>query len=989
MAASLETGSDFVAAATLKAASATSPVLVGRNCELRGLLGAVARSPALAVVSGEAGVGKTRLVAELLRHSAVRDRRLLIGRCRPLRQPFVLEPVIDALRLVRERQVERALSPVTGVLRPLLPELERVLASEPRDADDPVIHRHLLFRAVLDVLASLGPAVCVLEDLHWADTHTAEFVRFAETHLPPNLTLIATFRREELADTSPLIALASRPPAGVAAERLTLQPLSRDEVRPLLAAILGTAEISEEFVGFVHGRTEGVPYAVEEVVRTIVERQDLVLHHGRWIRRAVSNLTVPDSISDSVAERVARLSPGARGIVEAAAVVAAPADLTMLAAIAELPNATALDGLREGLRAGVLVEEENGFCGIRHALANQAVYERLPRAARRQLHQRAAAALERVEPRPVAVLAHHYRAAGCRQEWIACAEAAADVAYAVHDDATAVELLRAVVADGNLLKGDLSRIALALARAAVRGLTARSDVIELLRVVLAEGGLPEAVSGELRFLLGILLVTAEDSVAGHREWERAVTELADRPGIAVTVMTHLAYPWVAAGSADDHLRWLGRAVEAAERTDDSVAHMMVASARAGTLLALGDPDAWEAVRALPVAPPPDASSPDATRMLVWGWLELAGTALLLGHFSRARCLLDTGTRVAEELGYRTALGAADASTLGLRWATGEWTGLEAEADRLADAYADSPLWSLQAAAVAGLLAASRGDLEKAERIFQVCRAGSKASAPTMYALASRELARIRLARGQAEEAWAMVAPGLEALEAKQIWAWSHWVLSEAVETMIATGRTDEAEELVVGAERGLCGRDAPWSDAALAVARGLVATARHEYPEAARWFADAERRYSAMPHPYEAARARERHGLALLLGGEPGGAEALHDAVGRFVTLGATHDERRVRRELRRQRIPQPSAWRGGRAGYGDRLSPREEVVARLAARGRNNAQIARELFLSPKTVEHHIGACLRKMKVRSRIELANRINTDDAASSRAVPRTP
>lgn len=969
----------------LEAVSATSPVLVGRDRELRALVAAVGRSPALAVVSGEAGLGKTRLVSELVRHTGLRDRRVLVGRCRPLRQPFVLEPVIDALRGLREQQLERALSPVTGVLRPLLPELDSVLAPAPKDADDPVIHRHLLFRAVLDVLGSAGPAVCVLEDLHWADTHTAEFIRFAETHLPSNLSVVATFRREDLADTSPLIALASRPVAGVALERVALAPLTHDEVRPLLAAILGTADISEEFVAFVHGRTEGVPYAVEEVVRLVVERQDLVLHHGRWIRRAVASLTVPESINDSVAERVARLSPTARRIVEAAAVVAAPADLEVLAAIAALANAAGLDALREGLRSGLLVEEETGACGFRHALANQAVYDTIPRAARRQLHERAAQALERVEPRPAALLAHHYRAAGRREEWIASAEAAADLAYAVHDDSTAVELLRAVVADGDLPPGDLSRIALSLARAAVRSLTARSDVIELLRAVLVDDELPRGVNGELRYLVGILLVTAEDGAEGHREWELAVDELADRPDLAVTVMTHLAYPWVGAGTGDQHLSWLRRAAEAAGGINDSVAHMMVASSRAGTLLAVGDLDAWAAVQALPSTPPAEAGSPDAIRMLVWAWLELGCTALLLGHFSRVRELLDTGTRIAEQFQYFTALGAVETTNLGLRWATGSWNGLEDEADRLADFYADSPLWSVQAAAVAGLLAATRGDLDKAERIFQVCRAEARASAPTMYALASGELARLRLRRGRPAEAWEVVAPGLEVLGAKQIWAWSHWIVADAVETMIATDRVNDAAGLILRVEHGLCGREAPWSEAALSVSRGLVAGARQHHVEAARWFADAVFRYGAMPHPYETARARERQALALLEAGEPGGAEGLHDAVGRFVTLGATQDVRRVRRELRRRRIPQPSEWRGGRAGYGDRLSPREEVVARLAARGRNNAEIARELFLSPKTVEHHIGSCMRKLKVRSRIELANRINAGDAASSSAV----
>ena len=970
------------AAAAPAGMSATSPVLIGRDRELRALLNVVMRPPALAVVQGEAGLGKTRLVSELLRQDDLREKRLLIGRCRPMRQPFVLEPVIDALHGARELHLQRPLSPVTGVLRPLLPELNHLLPPVPKEADDPLIHRHLLFRAVIDLLGSIGPTVCVLEDLHWADTYTAEFVRFAESHLPPTLSLVVTFRREDLADTSPLIALAARQTSGVGLERVSLAPLSRGEVRSLLAAMLRTNEISEEFVTFVHGRTEGIPFAVEEVLRLIVERQDLILHHGRWIRRAVSSLTVPESITDSVAERLGRLSPEARRIVEAAAVVGAPADAQLLASVAGFREQEVLEDLYEALCSALLVEDDSGRCSFRHTLASQAVYEGIPRAVRPVLHERVAEALEHVEPRPLAVLSHHYREAGRRSEWITCAEAAAALASALHDDGTAVDLLLDVVAKGALPPDELSRVAIKLARGAARGLTARPDVVAVVRRVLAEGQLPANVSGELRYLLGVLLVTADDGAGGHDEWQLAVSELRDCPDLAITVMTHLAYPWVSTGTGDDHLLWLQRAADAATRSADPIARMTVTASRAGTLLALGDPGAWEAVRALPHTTPPKASSSEATRLLVWTWLELGGTALLLGHFARAWDLLETATRIAERFEYLVSLGAAHVSRLGLRWATGAWDGLEAEADRLADAYADSPLWSIQAAAVSGFLAAARGDLDKAERIFRACFEGSQSSAPSMYALAAGQLARLRLTRSQPDAAWDIVKRGLDALEAKQIWAWSHWAATPAVETMIATDRLDDAVKLVGRIAEGLRGRDAPWSDASLSFCRGLVDAAAEHHADAARWFAGAEQRYGALPHPYESARAREHQALSLLAEGEPGSDAGLHDAVARFIALGATADERRVRLAMRRHNIPQPSSWRGGRIGYGNKLSPREEAVARLAARGRTNAEIARELFLSPKTVEHHIGSCMRKLKVRSRIELANRLTADETSAS-------
>ena len=964
----------------------TSPVLVGRELERRAMVQAATGLCGLTVVQGEAGVGKSRLIAEVFDDPALQGRTRLCGRCRPLREPFVLEPIIDALRGIERESLAMPLDPVTGVLGPLLPELAAFLPEPPGGTDDPLLQRQLLFRAVLVLLDSLGPAVCVLEDLQWADDYTAEFLRFAEKNLPESLNLIVSFRREEVDEHSTLLELGSRVRSRARVTRITVEPLSVSQVGALVAALLGTDVMSDEFAAFMHTRTEGVPFAVEEVLRLVVERRELILHHGRWIRRSIESLTVPDSVSDSVAERIARLEADARRLVEAAAVVAAPASLKLLSAVAELPQDRAARAVHNAVSAALLAEDGAGRWSFRHALANQAVYERTPVALRRLLHGRVATELEREQPRPLAVLAHHYRLAGVTDLWVNAADAAADVALAVHDDASAVHMLRHVVADAPLTTAELGRIAIKLARAAVRGLNPRSNVIAVLRGVLSEGGLPDEVRGELRFLLGIMLVTIGDGSAGHRQWQIAVTELESRPELAISVMTHLAYLWVPDGTADEHLRWLDRAVRRSRGSDDDLVRLSVACSQAETLLGLGDPEGWEALKRIPRS----ATSPEAQRVLVWAWLEIANIATQIGHFERAWELLDTATQIAEAFDYSSALGAADVSSICLRWATGAWEGLEADADRVIDTYADNRLWSITAAAITGYLASARGELERAEEIFRHCLEDSEASGPAIYALAAGELARLRLARNQPEAAWEMASRGSAALEAKRIWAWSHWIAPAAVETLVRLRRVEEASRLVQRIAQGLRSRSAPWSEAALAFCRGLVSEARGRHRDAARWFADAAGRYTALPHPYEAARAREREGLARLAVEDRCGEEGLRSAAARFVDLGATDDVRRVRRELREHNVaaPNPNPWRGGRAGYGNRLSPREEMVARLAARGRTNGQIAQEMFLSPRTVEHHVGACMRKLKVRSRMELAQLINSLDGTGFGTVPRS-
>jgi predicted ATPase len=171
----------------------SSPVLVGRTEELESVLRAASDSPALIVVEGEAGVGKTRLVEELLDAPELEDSGRYVGDCQSLVEPFPLGPVLEALRHARPER--KRLGPITGVLRPLLPELAPFLPESPEPLTERLAERHRLFRALRELLDALGRSVVVLEDLHWADEQTSEFLRFLGPQLPPELTLVCTWKR--------------------------------------------------------------------------------------------------------------------------------------------------------------------------------------------------------------------------------------------------------------------------------------------------------------------------------------------------------------------------------------------------------------------------------------------------------------------------------------------------------------------------------------------------------------------------------------------------------------------------------------------------------------------------------------------------------------------------------------------------------------------------------------------------------------------------
>ncbi|HEX9351781.1 MAG TPA: AAA family ATPase, partial [Gaiellaceae bacterium] len=417
-------------------------MVVGREQELEALFQAAACPPAVAVVEGEAGVGKTRLVQELLAQPELRDRRTLTGFCQPLREPFPFGPVIEALRGAQDVPPAHELGAVAGALRTLLPELSDRLPPALEPLGDARAERHRTFRAILELLHALGPTICVLEDLHWSDEGTGDLLHFLVSQLPDDLCLVLTYRREDLPASTPLLGLTSRLPGQVVDTRVCLSPLGPAEVRELVASILQVEDVSDEFALHLHERTLGLPFAVEEVLRLLADRRDLVHRDGRWARRTLDQLEVPPAIRDSILERLARLSADARRITEAAAVAGVACSGELLRGIAGLPADRAARGLCEALSLGLLREDEAGLLGFHHALGSHAVYEAMGTPERRRLHLRAASELERgEEPLPLAQIAHHFQRADRPKKWIGYAEAAADLAMTLGNEPAACRLL--------------------------------------------------------------------------------------------------------------------------------------------------------------------------------------------------------------------------------------------------------------------------------------------------------------------------------------------------------------------------------------------------------------------------------------------------------------------------------------------------------------------------------------------------------------------
>lgn len=260
----------------------------------------------------------------------------------------------------------------------------------------------------------------------------------------------------------------------------------------------------------------------------------------------------------------------------------------------------------------------------------------------------------------------------------------------------------------------------------------------------------------------------------------------------------------------------------------------------------------------------------------------------------------------------------------------------------------------------------------------------------LLAMAGSALARLALdtgsrqgAKPDVENAAEAVTRLLAALEAKNLWAPSIRVLPHAVRLRLATDECAVARELLERAEPELRGLDAPLAPATLEWARGLLSAHERDWANAAAHLLAAAELHEQLECPYEAAQTHEQAAVALAEADDPRAEAEFVAALTLYRRLGADWDIGRCSKAARAHGVPVPQPHRGGRKGYGDALSPREEATAQLAAVGLTNKEIAAELFVAPTTVEKHLGRAMRKLSVRSRSALAARILATDQGDAR------
>lgn len=374
--------------------------LVGRRDELRRFDHRRERLAAgegsVVLVSGEPGIGKTRLVEELVARAGDPPALVAWGRCEEGEGTPSFWPWVQIIRsLIAGADPEalgRALAPGAGEIAQIAPEVKDLVAGlEPPAAVEAEVARAHLYRAVHALVAGVAastPLVLAVEDLHWADLPSLRLFEYvAHRAAAGGLLLVATLRDADPAVSGPLAAIVGGLAGHPSTLRMALGGLSAGECGVFITETVGVAP-SAEVAATVHAHTGGNPFFVVELARLLSIEGALGRDEGRTLR-------VPAGVRDVISRRLRRLPAPTRDLLDLAAVLGREVDPALVAVAARIDEDEAAPRLDAAVAAGLLVPAPGSAAGQRfsHALVQQTIQSEMAPPARARAHARAAVAL--------------------------------------------------------------------------------------------------------------------------------------------------------------------------------------------------------------------------------------------------------------------------------------------------------------------------------------------------------------------------------------------------------------------------------------------------------------------------------------------------------------------------------------------------------------------------------------------------------------------
>ncbi|WP_281180298.1 helix-turn-helix transcriptional regulator [Actinomadura hibisca] len=955
--------------------------LIGRAAEFGMLAAALDKadggSAGVALVSGDAGVGKSHLTGALAAAARERGWTVLAGQCAELGESIPYLPLADALWSgVRD--------PAAGRVRDALgtrPVLGRLLPDAGGGPDGvSELGQQQLFGAVLGLLGELGadrPVLLVLEDLHWADRSTRHLLTFLSRVLQrERVCLVGTYRSDDLHRRHPL-----RP---VVAELLRLPNVAAVDLRPF-----GPGETAE-YLAFLDG---GRAPSAEEAARVHQRSEGNAFYAAELHAAARSGEELPAGLADLLLARMERLSDQGQRVVRVAAVAGRRVNDELVRRVSGLDEQAVGEALREIVSHQLLVPDGAEGYRFRHALLAEAVYADLLPGERTRLHAAFAALLAeppaRDLPRAAAERAHHSMAAhdlpvafaaSVRAGREADEMGAPDEAVEHYD--RALELWEAVPGAAETAGTDRVRLSLAAALATARAGDRRPAVHRLRRLLELADPADVRLGVRIRENLASSLSDIDEEVEALEVAREAVAMLPADPPTPERAAALAAYVRIL------HFQPGHEAVpELAAEAMAAARATGAADAEASALVTLAlyresleaDPEAvglFGRARDLAIG---TGNHPVALRAA----FQYARALFERGDLARATAAADEGVAfaLANGVGWSTYGTTMRCLQYLIHYASGDW----ARAGRLAEDFAVQAVRTpeAQVSAYALFTEIAQGDPVADERLRWIAPLWSQ---DTFLAFVARGLAAEHaLWRGDTGGGLAHARAALDALypydagavrvAATALWALADRVAAgeqpdlEAAEVLVKRAR-DAASLSPNGAPRAWFGMEGKaWL--ARAEADYLRAVGRND-PEA--WRRSAKAFTYGDPDGgfrYEVARSRWRLAEALVEHGDrEGAAEAWRPAVAAAERLGAAPLLAALRDLGTRARLEN---GRGGGEGAGPlaALTAREHEVLKLVAEGLGNKEIAAALYISPKTASVHVSNIMGKLGVTGRTQAA------------------
>jgi DNA-binding CsgD family transcriptional regulator/tetratricopeptide (TPR) repeat protein len=970
--------------------------LVARAAEMARLHASLARAEVgvagAVLVSGDAGVGKSRLLEELSRVAQSRGGMVLSGRCLDVGEtglpylPFV--EILVSLNRLDPASVRR-----WPALTRLLPESSMPARPEPvntsprpggaNSAQEWDLGQLQLFDALFSLLADLSSERCVvlvIEDLHWADSSTRALLSFLISRLrTQRLLVVGSYRSDDLHRRHPLRSLLAELVRLSAVERIDLTPFAKDDARAFVAA-LAEEPVAVEVIKEIADRSEGNAFFAEELMAAHADRAD----------------GVPTGLADVLLARIERLSPNAQNVVRLTSVAGRRVWHALLQAVSDLSPVELDEALREAVHHHVLlVNDRENWYSFRHALLREAVYGDLLPGERVRMHAAYARQLAQSEDRrgSAAALAHHSLQSNDLTTALTASVRAADEAASIGAPAEALRHVEQALKLWDAVPAEERPVGITEAgllrqasyQAATAGEPERSVAFAKSAVDrFATVEEPEQAAQSYRRLAQALINLDSRGAEAREAIENAWRLVADRPPTYTRAWVQAVLALALRRSDPAAAR------EAAEHAISDARAVQALGAEADALVTMGMLDEYDgafegAVRHFSAA------------IRTAGQVEAYSTELRARYFLGLHCYDrgDLADAVAEfdEAAARAKVNGLSWSSYGVeirviraiaKYMTGDWDGSEAAAEPPGMRVSDTVLARLAAAST--FVMVGRGHFGDAEKLLAELRAHWHRDVEIAL-LAGYAEAELALWRGQPERTAQVTGEVTEWL-AKVGWWWTvgrirlcTWAVAAQVELArrARRERDDAAYEAAVAEGRRLAEDAAavaesgrPWTGKLGVEGMAWLAMSRAEESRLT-GAGDAELWRQAIEafdygSVYEQAIGRLRLAEALVAqDNRAEAAELLAAVVATAARLGATPLSGAAADVARRARIS--VAGVAETRNQVDPFTPRERAVLSLVALGRTNREVGQELYISEKTVSVHLSRIMAKLGASRRAE--------------------